>query len=124
MIRSFDMNLSFKSMHFSQEFVSYVYEAFRCEFENFFQIIETITGNVFRTVSDIKQNTSRRLFLNFSPLMHNYPKWSDTLSKSCSICCKIFKSVSDHFGTLCITGLKLRINFVSLKSLQAVYLYL
>ena len=27
----------------------------------------------------------------FNPLMHNAPKWSDTLKKSCSICCKIFK---------------------------------
>ena len=26
--------------------------------------------------------------------------------KNCSICCKIFKSVSDHFGTLCIKGLR------------------
>ena len=33
--------------------------------------------------------------------MHDVPKWSETLSKSCSICCKIF-SVSDHFGTSCI----------------------
>ena len=27
----------------------------------------------------------------FNPLMHNVPKWSDTLLKSCSICCKILK---------------------------------
>ena len=27
----------------------------------------------------------------FNPLMHNVPKWSDTLLKSCSIYCKIFK---------------------------------
>ena len=26
-----------------------------------------------------------------NPLMHNVPKWSDTLHKSCSKCCKIFK---------------------------------
>ena len=37
--------------------------------------------------------------------MHNVPKWSDTLYKSCRIYCKIFKSVSDHFGTLCIKRL-------------------
>ena len=41
-----------------------------------------------------------------NPFMHNFPIPSDTLQKSCSICCKIFKSVSDHFGTLGIKGLK------------------
>ena len=30
-----------------------------------------------------------RVFLN--PLLRNVVKWSDTLSKSCSKCCKIFK---------------------------------
>ena len=28
---------------------------------------------------------------HFNPLMHNFPKRSNTLYKSCSICCKIFK---------------------------------
>ena len=41
-----------------------------------------------------------------NPSIHNVPKWSDTLLKSCSIGCKIFK-VSDHFGTLCIKGLSM-----------------
>ena len=36
-----------------------------------------------------------------NPFMHNVPKWSDTLSKSCS---RIFK-VSENFGTLCTKGL-------------------
>ena len=31
--------------------------------------------------------------------MHNVPKWSDTLLKSCS-------NVSDHYGILCIKGLR------------------
>ena len=39
----------------------------------------------------------------FNPLMHNVPKWSDTLLKSCSKCC--LKSVPDHFGILCIKRL-------------------
>ena len=30
-------------------------------------------------------------FASFKPFMHNIPKWSDTLLKFCSICCKIFK---------------------------------
>ena len=46
------------------------------------------------------------LFIVFNPLMHNVPKWSDTLYKSFSICTKIFENVSDHFGTLFMTGLK------------------
>ena len=29
--------------------------------------------------------------LNFNPLLRNVVKWSDTLLKCCSICCKIFK---------------------------------
>ena len=33
----------------------------------------------------------RLLSLNLNILMHNVPKWSDTLLKSCTICCKIFK---------------------------------
>ena len=36
--------------------------------------------------------------------MHNVPKCSGTLWKSCSKCCEIFK-VSYHFETLCIKGL-------------------
>ena len=28
---------------------------------------------------------------DFDPLMHNVTKWSDTVLKSCSKCCKIFK---------------------------------
>ena len=38
-----------------------------------------------------------------NPLMHNVPKWSDTLQRSCSICCKIW--VSYDLGTLSIKGL-------------------
>ena len=38
--------------------------------------------------------------------MHNVPKWSDTLKISQHLL-QDFKSVFDHFGTLCITGLKL-----------------
>ena len=36
--------------------------------------------------------------------MHNGPKWSDTLSKSCSICCKIFKvclTILGHYPLGC-----------------------
>ena len=33
-------------------------------------------------------------------------KWSDPLQESCSVYCKIFKKVSDHFGALCIKGLR------------------
>ena len=43
--------------------------------------------------------------------MHNVPKWSDTLvrriSKVLQNLLQDFWSVSDHFGTLCIKGLKL-----------------
>ena len=38
-------------------------------------------------------------------LMHSVPEWSDILSKSCSICCKIFNVCLIIFGTLCIKGL-------------------
>ena len=34
-----------------------------------------------------------------NPLMHNVPKWSNTLYNSCSICCKIFE--------VCLTILEL-----------------
>ena len=54
-------------------------------------------------------NPFRANVISFNPLMHNVPKWSDTLQKSCSKFCKTFEilltSVSDHFGTLCIKGL-------------------
>ena len=55
-----------------------------------------------------------------NPLLHNVVKWSDTLSKSCSKSCKIFK-VSDHFTTLRSKGLKLGLGMLnqltSLKNL-------
>ena len=36
-----------------------------------------------------------------NPLIHNVRKWSDTLQKSCSICCKIFKvclTIFEHYA--------------------------
>ena len=42
--------------------------------------------------------------MSFNPLMHNVPKWSDTL-KILQHLLQDIKSVSDHFGTLCIKGL-------------------
>ena len=33
-----------------------------------------------------------RVLCNINPSMHNFPKWSDTLQKTCSNCCKIFKA--------------------------------
>ena len=40
--------------------------------------------------------------------MTNVPKGSDTLYKSCNICCKIFK-VSDDFGALCLKDQKITV---------------
>ena len=37
-----------------------------------------------------------KYFSKCNPLMHNAPKWSDTLEKSCSICiCFLFASMTD-----------------------------
>ena len=41
--------------------------------------------------------------VDFKPLTLEFAKCWDTLEKSCSICFKIFKSVSEYFGTLFIT---------------------
>ena len=41
----------------------------------------------------------------FNPLMHNVPKWSDRLLKSCSICCKIFKVCLTILGHYALKGL-------------------
>ena len=42
----------------------------------------------------------------FKPLMHNVPKWLDTTLKILEQMLQDFESVSDHFGTLCIKGLR------------------
>ena len=40
----------------------------------------------------VKNNMETTLHMNESnPLLRNVAKWSDTLKKSCSKCCKIFK---------------------------------
>ena len=50
------------------------------DFEYFYQ-------NVLNDISDLPQHPLD----NINPLLLNVVKWSGTLSKSCSICCKIFK---------------------------------
>ena len=40
----------------------------------------------------------------FNPLMHNVPKWLDTLQKSCSKCCKIFKVYLTILGHYALKG--------------------
>ena len=40
----------------------------------------------------------------FNPLMLNVPKWYDTLLKSCSICCKIFKVSLTILGHYALKG--------------------
>ena len=42
--------------------------------------------------------------LLFNPFMHNVPKWSDALLKSCSICCKIFKMCLTILGQYALKG--------------------
>ena len=42
-----------------------------------------------------------------NPLMHNISKWSDTLQKSCSICCKIFKVCLIILGHHALNGWEL-----------------
>ena len=42
--------------------------------------------------------------IDFNPLMHNIPKWSDTLQKSCSICRKIFKVCLTNLGHYTLKG--------------------
>ena len=42
-----------------------------------------------------------RAFSSINSLMYNIPKWSDTLWKSCSKCCKIFKvclTILEHYA--------------------------
>ena len=43
------------------------------------------------TVSVSGHNLDTAKTSTLDPLMHNVSKWSNTLQKSCSICCKIFK---------------------------------
>ena len=40
----------------------------------------------------------------FNPLMHNVPKRSDALLKSCSICCKILKVCLNILGHYALKG--------------------
>ena len=46
----------------------------------------------------------RSFFWLFNPLMHNVPKWSDTLQKSCSKCCKLFKVCLTILGHYALKG--------------------
>ena len=50
--------------------------------------------------SDLHLTMKQPFEKELNPLMHNVPKWSDTLKML-----QDFESVSDHFGTLCIKGL-------------------
>ena len=43
---------------------------------------------------------------SINPLMHNVPKWSDTLEKSCGKCCKIFKVCLTILGHYALNGSK------------------
>ena len=38
------------------------------------------------------------LLLVFNPLIHDVPKWSGTLKKSCSICCNVFEVCQTILG--------------------------
>ena len=58
--------------------------------------------SIFGTQRGISCNSFSVGFI--ASLIHNVLKWADTLWKSSSNYCKIFK-VCDHFGTLCIKGL-------------------
>ena len=49
---------------------------------------------------------SNKKYDTFNLFMRNNRKRSDMLKISCSECCKVFKSVSDHFGTLCSEGFR------------------
>ena len=50
------------------------------------------------------QNPVKDLSWIFNPLMHNVPKWSDTLQKSCSKCCKIFRVYLTILGHYALKG--------------------
>ena len=39
-----------------------------------------------------------------NPLMHNVPKWSDTVKRFCSKCCKIFKVCLAILGHYALKG--------------------
>ena len=43
---------------------------------------------------------------HINPLMHNVPKWSDTLKKTCGKCCKIFKVCLTILGRYALNGLR------------------
>ena len=42
--------------------------------------------------------------IRINPLMHNVPKWSDKLKKSCSKYCKIFEVSLTIFGDYALKG--------------------
>ena len=64
-------------------------------------VYEKRRSDIFHSKIDLRDTPKIKLQLSnciiiivcnvFNPLMHNVLKWSDTLQKSCSICCKIFK---------------------------------
>ena len=50
-----------------------------------------------------EKSDNLQLLYHFNTLMHNVPKRSDTLKKSCSICCKIFNACLTILGRYTLT---------------------
>ena len=50
-----------------------------------------------------------QIYASLNPLVHNATKWPVTL-KTLQRLLQDFLSMSEHFGTLCIKGLRMRLN--------------
>ena len=44
---------------------------------------------------------------NFNPFKHDVEKWTNILYISCGVNARDFESMSGHFSTLCMIGLKI-----------------
>ena len=70
------------------------------------EVSRLINAAISKRQGDQRKNNFFEKKKLFSPLMHNVPKWSDTLSRSCSICCKIFKVCLTILGYYALKGQK------------------
>ena len=64
---------------------------------------KTDSKTVFKSSNRDTMKKNKKEFI-VNPLLHSVPKWSDTLLRSCSICCKIFKvclAILGHYVFKC-----------------------
>ena len=96
-------------LHFFQDIVERL-QPLSFEFQKEVLLVCHIPKNVeearamFDVLCDVPGEAYSHLLQGLNPLVHNVPNWSNTLEKSYSICCKIFKVCLTILGHCALKG--------------------